>query len=185
MASRKGGVPVTLKLIDEKGFVHKGRMDFVNNAIDTSTGTIRARALFDNPNGVFTPGMFGRVRVPASTPYTALLVPDAAIGSDQTRKYVLTVNDKDVAQQKHVTLGQLVGKLRVIKSGLSPNDEVVVNGIARVRPNQKVKPQQQSGRHADRQGDAGRAGQGGLSRPLCASRISSSTVRSSLPSSRS
>jgi RND family efflux transporter MFP subunit len=118
-------------------------MDFVNNTIDTSTGTIRARALFDNPNGTFTPGMFGRVRVPASTPYTALLVPDVAIGSDQARKYVLTVNDQDVAQQKHVTLGQLVGPLRVIKSGLSPNDEVVVNGIARVRPNQKVKPQHQ------------------------------------------
>ena len=108
-----------------------------------STGTIRGRALFDNPNGMFTPGMFGRVRVPASPPYTALLVPDVAIGSDQARKYVLTVNDKDVAQQKYVTLGQLVGQLRVIKSGLSPNDEVIVNGIARVRPDQKVKPQHQ------------------------------------------
>ena len=143
MASRKGGVSVELKLIDEADFTHKGRMDFVNNTIDTSTGTIRARALFDNPNGVFTPGMFGRVRVPASNAYNALLVPDVAIGSEQARKYVLTVNDKDIATQKYVTLGQLVGALRVIKSGLSPNDEVVVNGIARVRPGQKVKPQQQ------------------------------------------
>jgi len=139
-----GGLPVTLKLIDEKDFVHKGRMDFVNNVIDASTGTIRARALFNNPGDLFTPGMFGRVRVPASPPYTALLVPDEAIGSDQARKYVLVVNDKDVAQQKFVTLGRLVGELRVIKSGLSAADEVVVNGIARVRPGQKVKPEQQA-----------------------------------------
>ena len=144
MTSSSGGVPVTLKLIDEKDFIHKGRMDFVNNVIDTSTGTIRARALFNNPDGLFTPGMFGRVRVPASPPYTALLVPDDAIGSDQARKYVLVVNDKNVAQQKYVTLGQLVGELRVIKSGLSSDDEVIVNGIARVRPGQKVKPEQQA-----------------------------------------
>jgi multidrug efflux system membrane fusion protein len=144
MASRSGGVPVELKLIDEKDFVHKGRMDFVNNTIDTSTGTIRARALFDNPNGMFTPGMFGRVRVPASTPYAALLVPDAAIGSEQVRKYVFAVDAAGVAQQKYVTLGQLVGDLRVIKSGLTPADEVIVNGIARVRPGQKVKAQPQS-----------------------------------------
>ena len=79
VASRGGGVAVTLKLIDEQGFPHQGRMDFVNNVIDTSTGTILARAVFKNPGGVFTPGMFGRVRVPASPPYQALLVPDTAI----------------------------------------------------------------------------------------------------------
>jgi multidrug efflux system membrane fusion protein len=143
MANRAGGVPVTLKLIDEKSFDHQGRMDFVNNVIDSSTGTIRARALFANPNGMFTPGMFGRVRVTGSAPYTALLVPDTAIGSEQARKYVLTVDAQDVARQKYVTLGQLVGNLRVIKSGLKPDDEVIVNGIARVRAGQKVKPQVQ------------------------------------------
>ena len=85
-------MPVALKLIDENKFVHKGRMDFVDNAIDRSTGTIRGRAVFDNANNIFTPGMFARVRVPGSPPYEALLVPDAAIGTEQTRKFVLTVN---------------------------------------------------------------------------------------------
>jgi RND family efflux transporter MFP subunit len=91
VASRGAGVEIALKLIDEPDFVHQGRMDFVNNVIDSATGTIRARAVFDNANGVFTPGMFGRVRVPASPPYEALLVPDTAIGSEQTRKYLLLV----------------------------------------------------------------------------------------------
>jgi RND family efflux transporter MFP subunit len=143
IASHGAGVPVALKLIDEKDFVHKGRMDFVDNVIDSSTGTIRGRALFANPNGQFTPGMFARVRVPASPPYLALLVPDVAIASEQARKYVLAVNDKSIAEQKYVTLGQLLGGLRVIKSGLSPNDEVIVDGIARVRAGQKVKAKEQ------------------------------------------
>jgi RND family efflux transporter MFP subunit len=138
VASRNGGVPVTLKLIDEAAFDHKGRMDFVNNVISTSTGTILGRAVFQNPNGLFTPGMFARVRVPASGPHAALLVPDTAIGSQQTQKYVLVVDETGVAKSKAVTLGQLVGKLRVIKSGLQANDKVVVGGLARVRAGQKV-----------------------------------------------
>lgn len=143
VASRNTGVPVTLKLIDEKDYDHKGRMDFVDNVIDTSTGTIRGRAVVPNPNGVFTPGMFARVRVPASSPYQALLVPDVAIGTEQVRKYVLVIDQSNTAQQKYVTLGQLVGGLRVIKEGIAANDRVVVNGMARVRPGQKVAPQEQ------------------------------------------
>ncbi len=143
VASRSGGVSVTLKLIDEKTFDHKGRMDFVNNVISKSTGTILGRAVFQNPTGLFTPGMFARVRVPASAPYEALLVPDVAIASEQTKKYVLVVDAKSVVKPKYVTLGQLVGPLRVIKSGLSPDDKIVVNGLARVRPGQKVKAQEQ------------------------------------------
>ncbi|HZD92562.1 MAG TPA: efflux RND transporter periplasmic adaptor subunit [Pseudolabrys sp.] len=143
LASPSGGMPVSLKLIDENKFDHKGRMDFVNNVISKSTGTILGRAVFKNPNGLFTPGMFARIRVPASAPYEALLVPDTAIGSQQTEKYVLVVNDKSTAQPKPVTLGQLVGSLRVIKSGLAPGDKVIVNGLARVRPGQKVKAQEQ------------------------------------------
>ena len=80
---------MTLKLIDEKDFAHTGKMDFVDNVIDRSSGTIRGRAVFANPDGLFTPGMFGRVRVPGSPPHTALLIPDAAIGTEQSRKYVL------------------------------------------------------------------------------------------------
>ena len=91
IASRNAGVPVALKLIDEQDFVHQGHMDFVDNVIDPSTGTIRGRAVFANANNLFTPGMFARVQVAGSPPYEALLVPDAAIGTEQTRKFVLTV----------------------------------------------------------------------------------------------
>ncbi len=144
VASRNTGVSVQLKLIDETDFTHQGRMDFVDNVIDRSTGTIRGRAVFDNPNGVLTPGMFARVRVPASAPYEALLVPDAAIGTEQARKYVLTVKPDDTVALTYVTLGQLApGDLRAIKDGLKPDDRVIVNGIMRARPGQKVTPEEQ------------------------------------------
>jgi RND family efflux transporter MFP subunit len=143
VASRGGSVTVALKLIDEKGFPHEGRMDFVNNVISTTTGTILARAVFKNPNGVFTPGMFGRVRVPASPPYEALLVPDAAIATEQTSKYVLLVGPDDKVKQQVVTLGQLTPDgLRVIKTGLKADDRVVVDGLMRARPGMKVAPQE-------------------------------------------
>ncbi|MBI1204514.1 MAG: efflux RND transporter periplasmic adaptor subunit [Rhodopseudomonas sp.] len=138
--SRGAGIPVSLKLIDENAFGHEGKLDFFDNVISTSTGTIRSRAVFDNPKGLFTPGMFARIRVPASTPYEALLVPDVAIGSEQTRKFVLAVDTDNKAKPKYVELGQLVdGKLRVIKSGLAASDRVIVNGMARVRPGQTVR----------------------------------------------
>ncbi|MFY9893490.1 MAG: efflux RND transporter periplasmic adaptor subunit [Xanthobacteraceae bacterium] len=138
MASGQGGVPVTLKLIDESDFQHTGRMDFVDNVIDRSSGTIRGRAVFPNPGGILTPGMFGRVRVPGSPSYTALLVPDAAIGTEQARKFVLVVDDGGVARQKYVTLGQLGDGLRVIKVGLAPGDRVIVKGLMRARSGMKV-----------------------------------------------
>jgi multidrug efflux pump subunit AcrA (membrane-fusion protein) len=108
---------VALRLIDESDYLHEGRMDFVDNAIDRGSGTIRGRAVFANPNGAFTPGMFGRVRVPGSPPYTALLVPDSAVGTEQARKYVLVVDGGNVVRQKYVTLGQMSGDLRVVKDG--------------------------------------------------------------------
>ena len=143
IASRGGGVEVDVKLIDENEFAHQGKMDFVDNVIDRSSGTIRGRAMLANPNGVFTPGMFGRVRVPGSPPYDALLLPDAAIGSEQVRKFVLVVDNENVARTKYVTLGQLVGDLRVVKEGVSADDRVIVNGLMRARPGQKVTPQEQ------------------------------------------
>ena len=118
-------------------------MDFVNNVINTSTGTILARAVFDNPNGVFTPGMFARIRVPASSHYEALLVPDAAIGTEQTRKYVFVVGADNKVSERYVTLGQTTpDNLRVIKSGLKPDDRVIVNGLMRARAGIKVTPQE-------------------------------------------
>jgi len=136
------GVPVRAKLIDEQDFAHIGRMDFVDNVIDRSTGTIRGRAQFANSDRLFTPGMFARVQVPGSAPYEALMVPDAAIGTEQIRKFVYVVGSEDVAKQVYVTLGQVVDGLRVIRDGLSENDRVVVNGLMRVRPGIKVKPEE-------------------------------------------
>jgi membrane fusion protein, multidrug efflux system len=135
--------PVMLKLIDEKDFTHQGRMDFVDNAIDRASGTIRGRAQFANPENLFRPGMFARVQVPGSAPYEALLVPDAAIGTEQARKYVLVVGPDNSVSQKYVTLGQLDRDLRVIKTGLSADDRVIVNGMVRARPGGKVTPQEQ------------------------------------------
>src|SRR5580704_4731512 len=133
VASAHGNVPVTLELIDEKDFPHTGKIDFVDNVISQSSGTIRGRAEFANPDGIFTPGMFGRIRVPGSPPYAALLIPDAAISSEQARKYVLVVGDDGMVAQKYVTLGQLDGGLRVIKDGLALGDRVIVNGLMRAR----------------------------------------------------
>jgi RND family efflux transporter MFP subunit len=144
VASRSTGVEVAVKLIDEPDFAHAGKMDFVDNVIERASGTIRGRAVLANPNGVFTPGMFGRVRVPGSPPFEALLLPDNAIGSEQVRKYVLVVDGENAARTKYVTLGQLVGNLRVIKDGIGPDDRVIVNGLMRARPGAKVTPQEQS-----------------------------------------
>lgn len=145
VASRGPGVNVSLKLIDEKDFTHEGRMDFVDNAIDRSTGTIRGRALFKNPNSVFTPGMFARVRVPASPPYQALLVPDTALGTEQAKRYLLVVGADDMVTMKYVTVGQVVdGGLRVIKEGLAADDRVIVEGLMRARAGIKVTPQEQA-----------------------------------------
>jgi RND family efflux transporter MFP subunit len=143
---KAGGAPisVSLKLIDEKEFAHEGRLDFVDNVIDRSTGTIRGRAVFANPKGIFTPGMFARVRVAGSPAYDALLVPDAAIGTEQARKFVLTVSADNTVVPKYVTLGQVTAdNLRVIKEGLSADDRIIVDGLLRARPGQKVTPQEQ------------------------------------------
>jgi hypothetical protein len=133
-----GSAPVRLKLIDEQDFSHYGRIDFIDNVVDRSTGTIRGRAQFVNSDGLFTPGMFARVQVPASTPYEALMVPDAAIGTEQVRRFVYVVDQDNVARQCFVALGQVLDGLRVIKEGLSADDRVVINGLMRVRPGQKV-----------------------------------------------
>jgi multidrug efflux system membrane fusion protein len=135
-----GGVDVTLKLLDENSFEHAGRMDFVDNVIDRATGTIRGRAVFSNPTGVLTPGMFARIRVPGSSAYKALLVPEVAIGSEQTRKFVSVVDADNVVHQKYVKLGEAVGDLRVIREGLTPSDRVVTKGLVKARPGKKVKP---------------------------------------------
>jgi RND family efflux transporter MFP subunit len=131
---------VSLKLIDEASFSHQGHIDFIDNVIDRSTGTMRIRAAFANSDDVFTPGMFARIKIPASKPYTALLVPDEAIGSEQVRKVVMTVNADNTVVPKYVELGALVNGMRVIRKGLAAEDRVIVNGLVRARPGMKVAP---------------------------------------------
>jgi RND family efflux transporter MFP subunit len=141
-ANRGVNVPVRLKLIDEAEFSHVGKTDFVDNAIDRGSGTIRARAEFANPDATLTPGMFGRIQVPAGPPSEVVLVPEIAIGTEQVRKFVLVVDRENVARPKIVTLGSSVDGLRVISSGLDLDDRVIINGLMRARPGSKVTPQE-------------------------------------------
>lgn len=143
-SSREEANPVQLALSDEQGWPHRGRMDFVDNEIDAGTGTIRARAVFPNPEGGFTPGLFGRLRLVGSAEYEATLLPQDAIGTEQGRRFVYVVDGEDLARQREVQLGPVVDGLRVIRSGVAAGDRVVVNGLQRVRPNQKVAPEARS-----------------------------------------
>jgi len=136
-------VPVKLKLIDEPSFAHTGRLDFVDNAINRSTGTIRLRAVFANPNRTFTPGMFARLQMAAEPATDTLLVPEAAIGAEQARKFVMVVDAGNAARPKYVTLGPVVDGMRVV-NGIAPDDTVIVNGLIRARPGAKVTPHQQT-----------------------------------------
>jgi membrane fusion protein, multidrug efflux system len=141
----RGDTWIKAKLIDEPDFSHRGQMDFVDNVIDRATGTIRARAQFSNADGLFTPGMFARVQVPGSAAYQALLLPDVAIGTEQSKKYVLILGPENVVVQRYVTIGELVDGLRVIKSGLSSEETVIVNGLIQARLGAKVIPQERAG----------------------------------------
>jgi RND family efflux transporter MFP subunit len=141
MSTRDDPVPVDARLIDEKGWTHKGRIDFVDNQVDRGAGTIRVRAVFPNPNLLITPGQFGRIRVPGSEPYQALLVPDAAVVTDQSRKLLMTVADDGTVVPKIVRPGPTYEGLRIIRDGIAPTDRIVINGLIRARPGAKVTPQ--------------------------------------------
>ncbi|MEM8649455.1 MAG: efflux RND transporter periplasmic adaptor subunit [Pseudomonadota bacterium] len=141
-SSRDASNPVQARLIDEKGWPHSGVMNFVDNELDPNSGTIRGRAVFDNPDDLLTPGLFARIRLIGSGEYEALLLPDESILSDQARKIVLVVDDEGTVSAKVVELGQLHQGMRVIRSGLEAEDKVVVNGVLRARPGGKVTPQE-------------------------------------------
>ncbi|MEM9043107.1 MAG: efflux RND transporter periplasmic adaptor subunit [Pseudomonadota bacterium] len=137
-SSREKANDVQAKLIDETEWIHQGKMDFVNNEIDEGSGTITGRALFDNPDGIFTPGLFARLRLVGSGEYEALLIPDAAILSDQARKIVMVVDVEGIVSPRVVQPGPLYRGLRVIREGLTAEDKVVVAGIQRARPGGQV-----------------------------------------------
>jgi multidrug efflux system membrane fusion protein len=138
---RTAKLPVYLGLANEDGFPHEGQLDFVDNQIDPNTGTIRTRAVFSNTSRALTPGLFARVKLVGDHKRKALLVRDAAIGTDQDRKFVLVVGQGDTLAYRPVVPGRLVDGLRIIDSGLQPGERVVVNGLMRVRPGMKVAPQ--------------------------------------------
>jgi RND family efflux transporter MFP subunit len=139
-SSRDVQNPVSVRLADETEFKHEGHMDFVDNVINPKTGTIRGRAIFDNKDGLLTPGFFGRLRLFGGQ-HEALLVPDPAVASDQSSKIVFTVADDGTVGTKLVELGPMVDGLRVIRSGIGATDRVVIDGLQRARPGQKVTAQ--------------------------------------------
>ncbi|KAF1718005.1 efflux transporter periplasmic adaptor subunit [Pseudoxanthomonas yeongjuensis] len=126
------GVPVQVGLVGEEGFPHTGVVDFLDNQVDPATGTIRARALLDNADRAFTPGLFARVRVLGSGEFKAMLVDDKAVLTDQDRKYVYVVDAKHQAQRRDVTLGRTADGLRIVETGLKPGDKVIVSGVQKV-----------------------------------------------------
>ena len=139
-SSRDAQNPVAVRLADETEFKHTGRMDFVDNVVNSKTGTIRGRAVLDNKDGLLTPGFFGRLRLFGGKRDT-VLIPDGAIASDQASKIVFTVADDGTVGTKKVELGPMVEGLRVVRSGLAATDRIVIDGIQRARPGQKVTAQ--------------------------------------------
>ena len=139
-SSRDVQNPVAVRLADEADYKHEGKMDFVDNVVNSKTGTIRGRAIFENKDGLLTPGFFGRLRLFGGD-HQALLLPDSAIASDQSNKIVFTVADDGTVGVKRVEIGPIIRGLRVIRSGLAATDRVVIEGLPRARPGQKVKPE--------------------------------------------
>jgi RND family efflux transporter MFP subunit len=144
-SSRDVANPVQLSLADETDFKHEGHMDFVDNQIDLGTGTIRGRAVFDNKDLIYTPGMFARLRLIGAPPHDALLLQDEAIGTDQAQRFVYVVGADNIATYRQVKLGPIIDGLRVVREGLAPSDHVIVAGLQRVRAGSPVTPQPQAG----------------------------------------
>jgi multidrug efflux system membrane fusion protein len=141
-SSRDVANPVLVGLANEEGFPHKGRMDFVDNRVDPATGTIRGRAVLENKDRIFTPGLFARVRLLGSGKFSALLIDDKAVLTDQNRKYVYVLGEGNTAQRRDVKLGRVVEGLRVVTEGLRPGDKVIVHGVQKVFfPGMPVSPQ--------------------------------------------
>ncbi|MDG2517631.1 MULTISPECIES: efflux RND transporter periplasmic adaptor subunit [Lysobacter] len=133
--------PVRVGLASEQGYPHEGTVDFVDNQVDPSTGTIRARAVLKNPDRIFTPGLYARVQLQGSGQFKAMLIDDKAVLTDQDRKYVYVLGEKNAATRKDVKLGPVIDGLRVVTSGLAPSDKVIVHGVQKVFfPGMPVQP---------------------------------------------
>lgn len=138
-----GRIPVEAQLADETDFSHRGYIESFDNRLDANTGSILLRAVFPNSNGRIVPGLFARIRVPLSDRHPAMLIEESAIGTDQAQKYVLTLTTSNTVAYQSVKLGPAVEGMRVVRSGLQGTEEIVVNGLQRVRPGMLVAPQEQ------------------------------------------
>jgi RND family efflux transporter MFP subunit len=136
-----GNIPVEVGLQTEQGYPHMGKLDYISPGVDPATGTLTVYGIFANTDRSLLPGYFVRVRVPIQRDVPSTLVPDSALGSDQAGRYLLVVNGDNVVEQRHVETGPVEGELRVIESGLKPDDRVVVAGLLRAIPGEKVDPQ--------------------------------------------
>jgi RND family efflux transporter MFP subunit len=139
-SSRNVANPVRVGLANEEGFPHEGHMDFVDNQLNVRTGTIRGRAVLDNKDGLFTPGMFARVQLLGIGEREAILIEDRAIGTDQTQNFVLVLGADNKVEYRPVQLGRGLHGLRIVNTGLKPGETIVVNGLQRVRPGTPVTP---------------------------------------------
>jgi multidrug efflux system membrane fusion protein len=137
------GQPVTVRvgLANEEGFPHEGKLEFVDNQLDTRTGSVRMRATFANKDGVMAPGLFARVQIGGGSEKPALLISDRAVGTDQSHKFVFVVSGDGKAEYREVKLGPVVDGLRVVRAGLKPGEKIVVNGLQRVRPGSPITAQ--------------------------------------------
>ncbi|CAN7770036.1 efflux RND transporter periplasmic adaptor subunit [Caballeronia sp. LjRoot34] len=137
---RNSKVPVSLGLANEDGYSRQGAITSVDNRLDTSSGTIRVRATIDNADGALVPGLYARVKVGGGEPHPAILIDDAAVGTDQAKKFVLVVDGANKVVYREVQLGTLHDNLRVVTSGLKPGEHIVVNGMMHARPSETVSP---------------------------------------------
>lgn len=133
-----GASDIYIGLVDEDGYPHPGQLDFIDNQVDATTGTIRARAALANPDGRYTPGLFARVRLIGGEDHDAVLIEDRAVGTDLSKKFVLTLTKDNRIEYRLVELGPEINGLRVVTQGLAPNELIVVNGLQHVRPGQSV-----------------------------------------------
>jgi RND family efflux transporter MFP subunit len=146
-------VPIELALQDEEGFPHKGYIDFLDNAVDPSTGTIRLRGIFEN-SGLLGPGLFVRVRIPSGDPHQAVLVPERSVGTDQGQKFVYIVDKDNVVVYRPVDLGRVHDGLQVITKGVAAGETVIVDGLLKARPGTKVTPKELPPENAETHSEA-------------------------------
>jgi multidrug efflux system membrane fusion protein len=135
-------VPVELELAEEEGFPHRGYIESFDNRLDPNTGSILLRAVFANPGGRIVPGLFARIRVPGSEKHPAMLVEERAIGTDQGQRFVLALTTTNTVEYRLVKLGPDIDGKRIVRTGVQPGEQIVVNGLQRVRPGMRVTPQE-------------------------------------------